>query len=335
MTQGTIPARCAEHDATDPPRLAVHTLTLREYFLREFAPVFLADAAPRTLEAYDGTLRAWERYTGDPDIRHIDVRQLAAFRDRRRAHAAASTVNKDLRHLGHMLAKAGPVGHRNRDALGLLDAAPWAKPLRLTHDLPREITLDAIARVYRACDAAVAPLVPGVEPADWHRGLIVYLYNLGARMGHALAQRWADVDFAAGVVFLRFDGDKRGRTRRKPLNATLARHLERIKTPAALVFPLPITRSWFYAQWRKINEAAGLTGSARVFPHDLKRAALTQATGIEGVDPFTVQLFGDHASLSTTTRHYVNTSSRLDRVAERLPQPDAFQDHDNPQRSLF
>lgn len=311
-------------------------LTLREYFRRDFAPIYLADAAPRTWEAYEGTLRAWERLTADPDLRAIDVRLLAQFRARRAENCAPTTVNKDLRHLGHLLSKAGPQGHRNRDALGLLPRAPWTRPLRLPRELPREVPLESIGRVYRACEAAVAPRIEGLATADWHRALIVYLYTLAARIGHALDQRWADVDLAARVIYLRATGDKRRRARSKPITDSLAAHLHRLRhVGGERVFPLPCARSWLYAQWRRINAAAGLSGKHRVFPHDLKRAALTQAAGIAGVDAFTVQLFGDHASLATTTRHYVNPSARLARVAEQLPQPAEFAAGDKRQRRLF
>lgn len=308
-------------------------MKLRDYFLTEFAPVFLGDAAPRTFEAYEHSITAWEKTTGDPDLAAIDVRVLAAFKHARGAAVSPATVNKDLRHIGHLLAKAGPPGHRNRDALGLLPSAPWTRPLRVEADLPKAVPLASISRVYQACHVAQVPRICAVSPEAWFQGLIVFLYNTSCRIGAALHVRWADVDLAAGTLRIRPAGDKRRRGREKPVNDMLRRHLLRIRSDHERVFPLTCCLRWLYRQWDEINTAAGLAGETRVRFHDLKRASVTEASAI--ADPFAVQLFADHQSLDTTTRHYANASGRLAGISEKLPQPEAFSSAHDAQRRLF
>lgn len=299
-------------------------LTLARFFRDDFAPIFLLSAAPRTFEAYETTLRVWSACTDDPPLADVTVKTLAEFKrrglERRGRHGARSpaTVNRDLRHVLHLLSKAGPPSPRNRDALGLLPSVPWCKPLRIDHELPRSVTLDEIARAYQACHVSISPRVVGVSPESWWQAFIVAGYNLAARVGSLLCLRWADVDLAGATITVRAAADKCGRARQKPINDTLRAHLLRIRSRDDRVFPCPLSRWGFHCAWRRIARAAGVT----LRLHDLKRAAATEASAI--ADPFAVQLFCDHAHIATTQKHYINPASRLARVAADLPQPEGF-----------
>ncbi|MBL8828007.1 MAG: hypothetical protein JNM18_13600, partial [Planctomycetaceae bacterium] len=73
----------------------------------------------------------------------------------------------------------------------------------------------------------------------------------------------------------------------------------------------------FDVYWRSLTAFAGLLG--RVHLHDLKKAALTQASAI--ADMFAVQAFGDHSSVKVTERYYVNATGRLGPLVASLPLP--------------
>ena len=78
---------------------------------RDFQPLFLCGAAPRTFEAYEGTISRWELHTANPVLPAIDNRAMAGFKA---ALASApditsgATVNKHLRHIRRLLLAAGP-----------------------------------------------------------------------------------------------------------------------------------------------------------------------------------------------------------------------------------
>jgi len=87
-----------------------------------------ADARTRTLESYAGTLAAWTRLTGDPPIEQITPVLLAQWRSQ--LAGSSATVAKHCRQLNVLLAKLGPPGPWNRDAVGVLPTTPWVKPPR-------------------------------------------------------------------------------------------------------------------------------------------------------------------------------------------------------------
>jgi hypothetical protein len=138
----TIQSRVTPHGAT------MARLTLRRFYTRDFSTVFLVGAAPRTFKAYASTPNAWERFTTNPGLNAIDSRELAAFKQTATDTLSVATVNKHLRRVHHLLAKAGPPGYRNHDALGILRRAPWTKPLRELEPEPRIVTDEELAAFF-------------------------------------------------------------------------------------------------------------------------------------------------------------------------------------------
>jgi len=65
-------------------------LTLSAFFRRYFTPLFLADARPRTFEAYEETLHHWQKIIGDTAMASLNTTILATFKIAlREKHAAA------------------------------------------------------------------------------------------------------------------------------------------------------------------------------------------------------------------------------------------------------
>lgn len=281
--------------------LATTGAPLRIYFDSLFAPAFLCGASPRTWKEYRSTLSTWERLTANPTLAAVSSFDLAAFKAAAvAAGLAVATVNKHLRHLSHLLTKAGPIGPGNRDGLGLVAASPWTKPLREREKPIRTVDDATFMRFYESTGAAKFPQVPGVLPAAWWRALIICALTLVVRRQALLGLAWGNVDLVGKWVTVEGTTDKAGRVRRKRLHDAARSHLLRIRSASPLVFPFPHSEKTFYRTWERIEAAAGVSFGL----HDLKRTALSRLAAT--CDAFTLQKLGDHSSIRTTQRYYVN-----------------------------
>lgn len=317
-----------------------NTLTLRTFFESVYAPTYLAGAKPKTFAAYREAIKHWARVHGETLLRSIGVEQLAQFkaallegrlhnaaRQVQRtffeidAHEAAplarATVNKHLRALQAMLGKAGPPGPRNRDALAILPAAPWVKPLREPKRLPRAIRAQDLAAVYQACDAANWPKL-NVYAADWWRALLVTAYTTAFRHHALMTLEWKNVDLPAATIRIEPDGDKCLCARSKPLHRAVVLHLMRIRTNNRQVFPWPHSNKTWYRQWHELQNLAEIPAERRFTLHDLKRTAGTIYAATSS--PWVVQLMMDHSNIETS-RHYIDPSDQLRLAVDTFPLP--------------
>jgi integrase len=313
------------------------SLTLRSYFERFHARLFLADARPATFQQYRYSLNKWERLTSNPVLLDVGNQTLAEFKAALVGLAmSASTVNKHLRHVQAMLNKAGPSGPHNRDALGLIAACPWTKTLRTPRPRPRAITADVLRRVYEACKFALLPARVGAvgerdlfgdlveQPelgfaCDWWRALIVCAYNLGLRRSTLLSLIWSDVDVGLRVVSVLAENDKCGEHRVKPLNDFVVRHLLVIRlVHGDRVFAWPHTERTFYRQWHAILDGADVPTAEHFGLHDLKRTCGSVLA--RTASPWAVQKMLDHASIETS-KHYVDATAELRSAVDSMPQP--------------
>ncbi len=303
-------------------------LTLRGFFERDFLPTFLVGAAPRTFEAYADTLNAWERWSSNPALRFITTRTLADFKGTATDSVSVATVNKHLRHVHHVLAKAGPPGYRNRDALGVLEHAAWTKPLREFEPEPRIVSDEEIAAFFVACRRARLPRLDGVVPGLWWMALASAAFLLAARRGTLLALRWSQVDVAKRVVHYSGSIDKARRRREKPMHPALVPWLLAIRGPWSRVFPWPHTARSYYREFNRLQDLADVGGGPWHL-HDLKKTALT--AGSASMDVFTLKAFGDHSTIRTTEKFYATGRHRLAAAVDAMAIPAAIA----KQRTLF
>ncbi len=89
-------------------------LTVSSFYRDYFSTLFLDDARPRTFEAYEDSIKHWKQITGDPPM-PFGAAILAEFKIELHKSLSPATVNKHLRHINALLAKAGPPGPGNRD----------------------------------------------------------------------------------------------------------------------------------------------------------------------------------------------------------------------------
>lgn len=319
------------------------SLRVRAFWLRRRKRGFMVDAAPGTTKSYLDTLQKWEAGTDDPPIAKIVKDTIDAWRAWMLAPAEAgpeedpgdcqawlfadlrpprpvphglsrASANKHLRQMHHVLIEAVN--------LEILDRVPKFDYLKIRRRRPRSLTAEHLDAIYRACAVAIYPRVPGVSPDRWWQAFLTTACTVGFRRQGLWGLRWEGVDFRAGLIRLDAEEDKCDEERVKPMSRLLVHHLLRIRTDRELVFPWPHSESTFYRQWRRIQEAAGLTKPAWYKVHDLKRTCGTLHSR-QGASPWAVKELLDHATLKTS-EYYVDASDEAREAVDRLRLPAAF-----------
>jgi len=311
-------------------------LTLVSFFRKQFSPLFLDDARPRTFAAYEETLRHWRRITGDPEL-GFGSAVLAAFKVELHETLSAATVNKHLRHVNAILGKCGPAGPGNRDALGMVASTPWTRPLREDRPRPRAVGDDIVSRIYAAAAFGRWPHSPSSSLkgsaigagknsafcATWWRALICVAITTGFRHEALLALRWADLDLAGRTVRVPACIDKCHEERVKPLHVAAVRHVLAIRGASELVFAFDGSEQTWYRQWHAIQDAADIATGEHIKFHDLKRFAGTRYAATSS--PWVVQHMLDHSSIETS-RFYVNATEACREAVDAFPLPSCFKE---------
>ena len=284
-------------------------IKLSDFVRTCYAPTFLyGQVKLRTIDAYLESIELFLKYVGDLRLDQLTPRNTVKFvQILNKIGLANETVRKHCGHLNILFSKMGPVGHRNRDALGFLKITPWIKPPRAFLKLPREVLDAQVKNLYYACsqtsgcyeypkylDSALAP--------KWWETLIQLTITTALRRQALLGLTWNAVDYGSRSLRISTDIDKVGRERIKPLHPVVLQALRTIRSDSPFLLPWIHSKKKFYEIWHEINETAGIM--PRLTLHDLKRYALQRAER-SGVDATTLQALGDHSSLQTTTNHYV------------------------------
>lgn len=294
----------------------------------------LTRAEKRREEARNLTLSAlWERYsrehltnsrtraTDQSNFRHIPP-ELAAKRP-------AELANADMDHL-----KKGLYGRRlsnqtTKHILGLIRRLiRWgaknglsAPPAGLFFELPQVdnrktecLTEDQLRALIKALDED-----PDQEAAAIMR---LALYT-GIRRSPLLALEWRDVDMERGMLTLRGESAKSGRTSIIPLSRAARNVLEELRVnpyrpESTLIFPSPRTggiRSGLPVDFtRRVRKAAQLPPDFRLL-HGLRHNLASQLASSGQVDMFTLQKLMTHESPEMTQRYAHLLDEALHRAA--------------------
>ncbi len=322
--------------------------SLREYFERAYRPTFLAECRPSTLAIYESLLARWEELAlyDSTLLCEIDNGLLADFRSKLKARETSPhTVNKYLRALNAMLAKAGPAGRGNRDGLGVLTVSPWVKLLKTPTARPRAIPLDVLGLIYRACDTARVPNADGIDPAEWWRGLVVMASQTGIRRSALLGLTWRNCNDEAGKLIVPANLDKMGVERLKPINRVTLEHLLEMwqrclnhecrkqagsengnrylrQALDEKIFAWPYrSMRMFYIEWHALQQAAGVPLEELYHFHDLKKTCGTQLATVAGAHAVREML--DHTTVEMGQR-YVAGGEALREALEKMPRPAEF-----------
>lgn len=202
--------------------------------------------------------------------------------------------------------------------------------VREAKKLPRYVTPEHFAAIYKACDVARMPRGLPYEPADWWRGLLIFCYMTGWRISEPLALRREDVDLKAGHAITRAEDNKGNRDDQIPLHPIILDHLERLAGFSPKIFPWNHHRRSLWEQFQKIQEAAGVhlpcakshehNDRCHVYGfHDLRRAFATLNAKMMTVDA--LQALMRHKSY-TTTQRYINFADEVTKAVENLHVPE-------------
>jgi integrase len=211
----------------------------------------------------------------------------------------ASTANKELARLKHLLARAV--------AWGYLKASPAAKVMkakepdgRVRYLTPEErhLLLEGADVTVQASDGRAWPIHHGPTPAL--RLYILTALHTGARRAELCRLRWSDVDMKRRT--LTFRGTKNGRDRTAPLTGTLWQALHALPRPLDLrahvlpqySHPMVLTRSF-----TRLTHRLGLAGLTF---HDLRHDAASNLT-MQGVSQRAVMELLGHRDPRMTIRY--------------------------------
>lgn len=303
------------------------------FYARYFRVARLGELSPRTIEKYDSTIATWARLTGDPPLAEITMQTLLAFREALRASAgkqpgtlrSPNTIRGTLMHLQAVLDKAGPPGPRNRDAAGILSGpVPWVRRPREEATDPPVIEPATLAAVYAAAGQMTEPLIAGMAPPAWWRGLLCLAHNTLLRRRSLFELRWGDVDLLHGCLRMPADSMKSHRPMVIHLNAAAVGALEAL-TPIGvnlaenrLVFPGYVHMKTFHVAWRKLLDSAGVPAEKRFGLHAIRA---NSARLLWESNPQAAQAALGHRSIEVTRKHYVNGGEMTSKALDGLPQP--------------
>ena len=271
----------------------------------------------------------WQYSMGDPPLANIDTDMLVRFRDfliKSRGRepgtvAKAETVRNNLRFLQMLLEYAGPVGRHNRDGLGILKVVPWICPPRAEESEPKVVSFEHLSAVYEKADIMTVPQIPGIDPANWWRALLVFTFNVGLRSRALFGLEWKHIDLEQQVVKVPRGLMKSRRAITLPLNEIVFQHLLKIHTDRQYVFEWPYGKNHLMTNFHRLQWAAGVPRSEMFGLHALRR---TLATTLWEDNPAAAQLQLGHRGSQVTIAHYVQASGILTKAANELRQPDAF-----------
>ena len=103
-----------------------------------------------------------------------------------------------------------------------------------------------------------------------------------------------------------------------PLNAAALAALTSIRTNRELVFPGFPQKTWFYKNWHKLLDLAGIDRAKHFGLHAIRANG---AGMLWETSPAVAKFVLGHRSIGTTSRHYVNGTSMVARALEALPMP--------------
>ncbi|MCR9296336.1 MAG: site-specific integrase [bacterium] len=304
-----------------------------ETFVERFKDRELAGKRPATQVKYNAAISHFERICKPGTIGEITAEHIAQFKaarlaeggkDSGRNKVAVATVNGNLRNLKRLLRVAHDWKY--------LKEVPKIEFLREPDVAPSFVSQEQFSRLYEACNAADRPEIQGVDPADWWRALLVFLYLTGWRVSEALKLSKDDLDLEAGYAITRAGDNKSGKESRVPLHPLIVEHLRKIQGLSTAVFDWPHDEGGLYDNLHAIQDAAGIAKVCRKDHehndsccyfgfHDLRRGFAT--ANAANLSASQVQQLMRHSTYETTQK-YINMAEQIKRddVVSRLAIPE-------------
>jgi len=182
--------------------------------------------------------------------------------------------------------------------------------------------------MYKTCAEMTSPQFDGVDPADYWRALITFLYLTGWRIGSSRAIRWDQIEETdqGVVVYSPAEQNKGKRDVQIILHPEVARHLAPLREAnSATVFPT-VTVEFLGRQFRLLQERAAIEprfkreGQWYGF-HDFRRGFATN--NVQHLNTMELMQAMQHRSLATTQKYIrMAEETTAQNIASKLAVPD-------------
>lgn len=253
---------------------------------------------------------------GDLKLSRLRREEIERWQAERRHSVSASTANKELMRLGHLLNRAVEWGYlKANPARGIKRAKEAPGRVRYLSAEERDKLLNGAVVTIKAKDGRT--WTSRREPNSTLRLYMLAALQTGARRGELLSLRWADVDMKARM--LTFRQTKNGDSRTVPITDTLREALQALPRPLkseASVFPErdPNVLSRAFARLVKDLKLLNLRF------HDLRHDAASTLT-MAGVPQRTIMAILGHRDPRMTMRYQHLSPDHLRDAARALDNP--------------
>jgi integrase len=294
---------------------------LRDFVEKKYWPTVAPTLAPEWAERSRGILDATILPTfGDARLSSLRQEAIERWYGERRGQVKASTANKELARLKHLLGRAIAWGYAKANPAAKVSKAkePSGRIRYLTPE-ERRALLEGGDGVVTAKDGRSWAVRHHASPTL--RLYMVAALHTGARRGELVRLTWADVDMKRKA--LTFRETKNGRDRTVPMTETLRRELQALPRPLDAGEPVlprygdPRALTRAFARHVKRLGIAGLTF------HDLRHDAASTLT-MAGVSQRAIMEILGHRDARMTVRyqhlapgHLTDAMDALDRAAHR------------------
>src|SRR5262249_32877605 len=130
--------------------------------------------------------------------------------------------------------------------------------LKVPEKVVRYLTPEHFAAAYAHCDQARLPDNQPYPAADWWRGLLVFIYMTGWRIGSVQALERTAVDLDGGTALSLVEDNKGKRDQLVQLHPVVIDHLRKLAGFDPHLFPWDHNEKTLRREFRRIQEAAGI-----------------------------------------------------------------------------
>ena len=295
-------------------------------FRREYEEFKKPTLRKKSIVRMQGSLDHFERLIGPRKVSRISQRDIDRFTSLRQKEqgqygpVAVVSVVTTLKCIQTAL--------RQAKRWKYLDEVPEVQMPSDEKRQPSYISQDEFQEMYKAAAEMTTPKIPGVDPADYWRALITFLYLTGWRIGSSLALRWDQIEETdqGVVVYSPAEQNKGKRDVQIILHPEVVRHLTPLReAKSATVFPY-VEFSWQIRQFYLLQERAAIEprfkreGQWYGF-HDFRRGFATN--NVANLNTMELMQAMQHRDLATTQKYIrMAEETTAQNIASKLAVPD-------------